>query len=208
MASAMAPSNGKGGEKESVTRGETGTGPPNHEKKEPKPPTEEENKASKRIFKFWKKRKNLKKWWRTGEGLKNNQKKKFATGVVIVEALIVVVSILLQWFGGVDLGMFTGAFNLYLALLVWAATLPSNNPWQVKAGFLFIFLPFPSIFVVAGFGWLLGLVLAVVNGVLFYKLLKSMATTLQHTYAADIHGLSSRLSAKIIAGLSIYATLG
>ena len=43
--------------------------------------------------------------------------------------------------------------------------------------------------------------------VLGYRLLKSMRTTLQHTYAADIHGLSARLSAKIIAGLPILCYL-
>ena len=43
--------------------------------------------------------------------------------------------------------------------------------------------------------------------VLLYWLLKSMRTTLQHTYAADIHGLSARLSAKIIAGLPILCYL-
>ena len=34
-----------------------------------------------------------------------------------------------------------------------------------------------------------------------------MRTTLQHTYAADIHGLAARLSAKIIAGLPILCYL-
>ena len=43
--------------------------------------------------------------------------------------------------------------------------------------------------------------------VLAYWLFKSMRTTLQHTYAADIHGLSARLSAKIIAGLPILCYL-
>ena len=43
--------------------------------------------------------------------------------------------------------------------------------------------------------------------VLVYWLLKSMRTTLQHTYAADIHGLSARLSAKIIAGLPVLCYL-
>ena len=35
-----------------------------------------------------------------------------------------------------------------------------------------------------------------------------MTTTLKHTYAADIHGLSARLSTKIIAGLPILCYLG
>ena len=43
--------------------------------------------------------------------------------------------------------------------------------------------------------------------VLLHWLFKSMTTTLQHTYAADIHGLSARLSAKIIAGLPVVCYL-
>ena len=56
------------------------------------------------------------------------------------------------------------------------------------------------------FGWFVQFIL-LASMVLGYWLLKSMKTTLQHTYAADIHGLSARLSAKIIAGLPILCYL-
>ena len=103
--------------------------------------------------------------------------------------------------------------DLYLLVLVWASTLPLKSTWQLKIG---VMLPFLNIFFIDFFVYIddtkcfFGLVCSIylfAGMVLGYRLLKSMRTTLQHTYAADIHGLSARLSAKIIAGLPILCYL-
>ena len=57
-----------------------------------------------------------------------------------------------------------------------------------------------ALVIIIGVGLIITIVLA-------YKGLKFMRTTLRHTYVADIHGLSARLSTKIIMGLPILGYL-
>ena len=97
-------------------------------------------------------------------------------------------------------------------MLVWASTLPLKSTWQLKIGnalppFFVVMYQLKNIELVSIVEWFL-LFLLVVISVLYYRLFISMTTTLKHTYAADIHGLSARLSTKIIAGLPILCYLG
>ena len=91
--------------------------------------------------------------------------------------------------------------------------LPLKSTWQLKIGnalaqFLLITMNYLiRIDLLLIDGWFL-LFFHAVMIVVFYRLFISMTATLKHTYAADIHGLSARLSTKIIAGLPILCYLG
>eukprot|EP00944_MAST-04C_sp_MAST-4C-sp1_P002601 g2601.t1 len=168
--------------------------------------------AASRIQRFWREGRNRLKWKKTAEGLRNRQKRNFATGVLVVMFMLQVAAWLVEWYTAIYVGMVVATVDFYLWVLVWASTLPLKSTWQLILG---VMLPFLNIFFIDffvyidtrnAFGWftqfcfLAGMVLG-------YWLLKSMKTTLQHTYAADIHGLSARLSAKIIVGLPILCYL-
>ena len=160
--------------------------------------------AASRIQRFWRNGRNRLKWKKTAEGLRNRQNQNFATGVLVVMFMLQVASLLVHWYTGIYIGAM--AVDLYLLVLVWASTFPLKSTWDLIIGLVFSFVSF--LFVPDSgdmdntsliISWLVLLALVV----LLYWLFKSMKTTLQHTYAADIHGLSARLSAKVIAGLPI-----
>ena len=119
---------------------------------------------------------------------------------------------LIRWYTGIYLINVVIGMNYYLLMLVWASTLPIKSTWQLKIGNALV--PFLGImdYLIHIDLLLIGewfeLFLIVVIVVLGYRLFVSMTTTLKHTYAADIHGLSARLSTKIIAGLPILCYLG
>lgn len=178
--------------------------------KVPPPPTEEEKKAANRIFRFWKRRKTLKKWWRAKEESRNNKKKRFANGVVMMQLLIVVVCFLMRWFFDIGLMRLNLGIGLYLTLLVWAVTLSSNCQRQILLGLMSSVFPWTytsaydnSQLLVLGTIFLHCFLVVVLN-----TLLKYMRNTLQHTYASDTHGISSRLSIKLFAGFPILSILG
>ena len=170
--------------------------------------------AASRIQRFWREGRNRLKWKKTAEGLRNRQKRNFATGVLVVMFMLQVASGLVEWYTGIDFVEVLFAVDAYLLVLVWASTLPLKSTWQLKIG---VMLPFLIVFFIdffvyidvwtkSFFGWFSQFV-NIAGMPLGYRLLKSMRTTLQHTYAADIHGLAARLSAKIIAGLPILCYL-
>ena len=168
--------------------------------------------AASRIQRFWREGRNRLKWKKTAEGLRNRQKRNFAMGVLVVMFMLQVAAWLIRWYTRIPFALVVAAVNLYLLVLVWASTLPLKSTWQLKIG---VMLPFLIVFFIDFFvfidtrsalGWFLQF-MGIGFMVLGYWLLKSMKTTLQHTYAADIHGLSARLSAKIIAGLPILCYL-
>ena len=168
--------------------------------------------SARRIQQFWRDGRNRLKWKNTAEGLRNKQKENFASGVLLVMFVLQVVAGLIRWYTDIYLFEVVVAINYYLLMLVWASTLPIKSTWQLKVGnalppFLLIMdllirIDLLSIVVLFLF------FLLVVIVVLAYRLFISMTTTLKHTYAADIHGLSARLSTKIIAGLPILCYLG
>lgn len=167
--------------------------------------------AASRIQRFWRDGRNRLKWKKTAEGLRNRQKRNFGTGVVVVMFMLQVVEYVVEWYTGISFGTVVFAVDLYLLVLVWASTLALKSTWQLIIGVMLSFLDllFINFFVYIdtrnAFGWFIQFV-NIAAMVLLYWLLKSMRTTLQHTYA-DIHGLSARLSAKIIAGLPILCYL-
>ena len=169
--------------------------------------------AASRIQRFWRDGRNRLKWKKTAEGLRNRQKRNFATGVLVVMFMLQVAAWLIRWYTVISFEAVVRYVVIYLSVLVWASTLPLISTWQLILG---VMLPFLLAFIEAivlidvwtksSFGWFAQFA-RIVLLVLAYRLLKSMRTTLQHTYAADIHGLSARLSAKIIAGLPILCYL-
>ena len=168
--------------------------------------------SARRIQQFWRDGRNRLKWKNTAEGLRNKQKENFASGVLLVMLMLQVAAGLIRWYTGIYLILVVMGMNYYLLMLVWASTLPLKSTWQLKIGnalppFLEIMDYLIRIDLLSIVDWF-GLFLLVVISVLFYRLFISMTTTLKHTYAADIHGLSARLSTKIIAGLPILCYLG
>ena len=168
--------------------------------------------SARRIQQFWRDGRNRLKWKNTAEGLRNKQKENFASGVLLVMLMLVVASGLIRWYTGIGLIWLVFGMNYYLLMLVWASTLPLKSTWQLKIGnalppFLGIMDYLIRIDLLLIVQWFI-LFLLVVIFVLVYRLFISMTTTLKHTYAADIHGLSARLSTKIIAGLPILCYLG
>ena len=167
--------------------------------------------SARRIQQFWRDGRNRLKWKNTAEGLRNKQKENFASGVLLVMLMLQAAG-LIRWYTGISLIFLVAGMNYYLLMLVWASTLPLKSTWQLKIGnalppFLVIMDYLIRIDLLLIVEWFL-LFLLVVIVVLFYRLFVSMTTTLKHTYAADIHGLSARLSTKIIAGLPILCYLG
>ncbi len=168
--------------------------------------------SARRIQQFWRDGRNRLKWKNTAEGLRNKQKENFGNGVLVVMFVLQVAAGLIRWYTGIYLIFLVMVVNFYLLMLVWASTLPLKSTWQLKIGnalppFLGIMDKLIHIDLLSIHGWF-GLFFFVVIIVLFYRLFISMTTTLKHTYAADIHGLSARLSTKIIAGLPILCYLG
>ena len=168
--------------------------------------------SARRIQQFWRDGRNRLKWKNTAEGLRNKQKENFASGVLLVMLMLQVAAGLIRWYTGIYLINVVTGMNFYLLMLVWASTLPLKSTWQLKIGnalppFLLIMDLLIYIDLLSIVEWF-RLFLTVVIVVLFYRLFISMTTTLKHTYAADIHGLSARLSTKIIAGLPILCYLG
>ena len=168
--------------------------------------------SARRIQQFWRDGRNRLKWKNTAEGLRNKQKENFASGVLLVMLMLQVAAGLIRWYTAIYLSDVVVVVNYYLLMLVWASTLPLKSTWQLKIGnalplFLVIMNQLIRIDLLLIVDWF-GLFLIVVIVVLFYRLFVSMTTTLKHTYAADIHGLSARLSTKIIAGLPILCYLG
>ena len=168
--------------------------------------------SARRIQQFWRDGRNRLKWKNTAEGLRNKQKENFASGVLLVMLMLQVAAGLIKWYTGIFLIVVVMGMNYYLLMLVWASTLPIKSTWQLKIGnalvpFLGIMDYLIHIDLLLIGGWF-ALFLLVVLVVLFYCLFISMTTTLKYTYAADIHGLSARLSTKIIAGLPILCYLG
>ena len=51
-------------------------------------------------------------------------------------SIVALVAILIRLYSGVGLLMFSFAFNSYLTILMWAATLPSKNDSYVKVSIL------------------------------------------------------------------------
>ena len=168
--------------------------------------------SARRIQQFWRDGRNRLKWKNTAEGLRNKQKENFASGVLLVMLMLQVAAGLIRWYTGIYLIVVVMGMNYYLLMLVWASTLPLKSTWQLKIGnalppFLVIMDDLIHIDLLSIVEWF-ALFLLVVVVVLAYRLFVSMTTTLKHTYAADIHGLSARLSTKIIAGLPILCYLG
>eukprot|EP00944_MAST-04C_sp_MAST-4C-sp1_P014577 g14577.t1 len=161
--------------------------------------------AASRIQRFWREGRNRLKWKKTAEGLRNRQKRNFATGVLVVMFMLQVAAWLVEWYTGIYSVVIVLAVDIYLLLLVWASTLPLKSTWQLIVGVMLTgFNRIIRYFL--DFDWAEALFL-LGFGLLLYWLFISMRTTLQHTYAADIHGLAARLSAKIIAGLPILCYL-
>ena len=168
--------------------------------------------SARRIQQFWRDGRNRLKWKNTAEGLRNKQKENFASGVLLVMLMLQVAAGLIRWYTGIYLIFLVAGMNYYLLMLVWASTLPIKSTWQLKIGnalppFLLIMNQLIYIDLLLIGAWF-ALFLLVVGIVLVYLFFISMTTTLKHTYAADIHGLSARLSTKIIAGLPILCYLG
>tara|TARA_B100000965_G_scaffold399327_1_gene419085 strand:+ start:3325 stop:4644 length:1320 start_codon:yes stop_codon:yes gene_type:complete len=168
--------------------------------------------SARRIQQFWRDGRNRLKWKKTAEGLRNKQKENFASGVLLVMLMLQVAAGLIKWYTGIGLINVVMVVNYYLLMLVWASTLPIKSTWQLKIGnalppFLLIMNYLIHIDLLSIGDWFV-LFLIVPSIVLAYRFFISMTTTLKHTYAADIHGLSARLSTKIIAGLPILCYLG
>ena len=140
--------------------------------------------AASRIQRFWRDGRNRLKWKKTAEGLRNRQKRNFATGVLVVMFLLQVASFLVEWYTGIRFALVVATVDLYLLVLVWASTLPLKSTWQLILGVMLPFLlSFIEFFVFIdtenAFAWFVRF--SVLAGmVLGYRLLKSMRTTLQH----------------------------
>ena len=160
------------------------------------------DKAAKKILRFWRKVKLRRLLAR------QRRQKKSASLIVFMSFVVANAALVIKAFWNVALvWQVCALFNLYMALLVWSATLPLRKPWHVRSclGCVAYSIVVPAILdygsLDVGVGWSLLLFFA---GIYLYdRLLASMAKTLQYTYANDIRGLSSRLSGKIIAGLPI-----
>ena len=70
--------------------------------------------AASRIQRFWRDGRNRLKWKKTAEGLRNRQKRNFATGVLVVMFMLHMASLLVQWYTGISLGWVVAAVDLYL----------------------------------------------------------------------------------------------
>ena len=77
---------------------------------------------------------------KTAEGLRNRQKRNFATGVLVVMFMLQVASFLVSWYTGIYFETVVAAVDLYLWLLVWASTLPLKSTWQILLGVMLPFL--------------------------------------------------------------------
>ena len=101
----------------------------------------------------------------------------------------------------------TLAFDGYLLLLVWAVTLPLKfGNWQLKVGVVLPFLEgiLESIFRFDEIALYVALLIFLIIGLLLFQvMLQRMAKVLQYHYLYDLHGLATRLSTKIIAGLPV-----
>ena len=74
--------------------------------------------AASRIQRFWRDGKNRLKWKKTAEGLRNRQKRNFATGVLVVMFMLQVAAWLIYWYTGIWFEEVVLAVDLYLWLLV------------------------------------------------------------------------------------------
>ena len=110
--------------------------------------------AASRIQRFWREGRNRLKWKKTAEGLRNRQKRNFATGVLVVMFMLQVAAWLIYRYTGIWFAAAVLAVDLYLLVLVWASTLPLKSTRQLKIG---VMLPFLDIFFIEFFvnidGW-------------------------------------------------------
>ena len=170
-----------------------------------------ENKAALRIQKFWNKGKGSLKWKNTAELARQKKKKLFANVIIFFMIFITIVSFLATIYTNGRLYEYVSeGFNVYLLLLLWAATLPlQRNPWQLMVGIPIPFINLITIIIInysSKGEWIVLIVNALITlGVpaFLYWLLPSMANALRYNYSKDLHGVSARLSSKIIAGLPI-----
>ena len=96
--------------------------------------------AASRIQRFWRDGRNRLKWKKTAEGLRNRQKRNFATGVLVVMFMLQVAAWLIHWYTRIPIGNATIWVDIYLMILVWASTLPLKSTWQLKLGIVVSFL--------------------------------------------------------------------
>jgi hypothetical protein len=185
-------------------------------KKESRPLTRKEEKAANRILKFWKRHKsgnNIRKWNNIIQSIRERKNANFAKGILFLETIVALVAILIRLYSGVGLLMFSFAFNSYLTILMWAATLPSKNDSYVKVSILIVGTPLLLLsFLVnienlspALWAIFLMFILSLFGAV---KLLQAMKLIFKHMYIDGMYGLSSRISSKIIAGMPLLAYLG
>eukprot|EP00944_MAST-04C_sp_MAST-4C-sp1_P007599 g7599.t1 len=165
-----------------------------------------EIKAAVRLQRFWKDAKVRLKWKRTVLLIKDSKKKKFANGVLVIMFLSQLVSILVHAYTQYEPMNAVFLFNAYLFLLVWAATVPLKiGNWQLKIG---VALPFLErileciVRIDESTFYLIGL-LDVVGVIAAPFMLQPINKALQYNYSTDLHGLATRLSTKIIAGLPV-----
>ena len=171
------------------------------------PPTSEEIIAGKTILAVWKRRKNLRVWWQTIKMLKDKQKHNFSIAVLSVMVLVDIIVFVRCIFYNNHFQSLGIAINMYCTLIVWVITLPLKRQWYVGlAGFLTVL--FYSVYLSVKFiggDWVFVILFLVsmLTMLAFVKLLNSMSIILKHTYEADVHGLASRLVAKLIAGIPV-----
>ena len=70
--------------------------------------------AASRIQRFWRDGRNRLKWKKTAEGLRNRQKRNFATGVLVVMFLLQVATWLVKWYTGIQFGALVRHAEMYL----------------------------------------------------------------------------------------------
>ena len=145
---------------------------------------------------------------------------RFATAVTLVGffamILFAVLEAMTPYDGTVFLNM---SLNMYLLLLVWSATLPQANPWQVK---IMCVVPFWSglsdLIIMTANGvhfdsisWILWIIVIVCFPLMFYRLMKSMSTAVRNSRSAEeLNGIATTTSSKILGSLPIlfYMLLG
>ena len=143
------------------------------------------------------------------------QQARFATGITLLGLAVTIVASIAQAFSSHSGFMRPNAvLSFYNMVLIWSATLPRKNPWQLKLG---CFLPvcvwctdeiiahvnggYPNRSIAS---WITQFFIIVVVPMLLYQNLKGVAATIRnHRNTDELLEIASTMSAKVLQSLPV-----
>ena len=170
----------------------------------------------KKYAKLWKQHHTEHVWIGMVNKRKVQIQSRFATAVTMFAFIVMVLTIILDSVVPLYSGLHhvAAVFNFYLVLLIWSATLPKCNPWQLKPVCLITIIPHFTDNLIAitngGYnyhtpiGWCIAISTVVLPPPLLYLLAKNMSFSLQRTRnLEELIELASKTTSKIIGSAPI-----